>query len=41
MVLATSDRVRGLAVLRLPGATTAQALRLVAAEALAVVTVGD
>ncbi|GAA1700658.1 ABC transporter permease [Streptomyces yatensis] len=40
MVMATSDRVRDLAVLRLAGATTWQVLRLVAAEALTVVTVG-
>ncbi|WP_275559064.1 ABC transporter permease [Streptomyces sp. 5-6(2022)] len=40
MVMATSDRVRDLAVLRLAGATTWQVLRLVAAEALTVVAVG-
>ncbi|WP_413114838.1 FtsX-like permease family protein [Streptomyces sp. CY1] len=40
MVMATSDRIRDLAVLRLAGATTFQVLRLVAAEALTVVTVG-
>ncbi len=40
MVMATSDRIRDLAVLRLAGATTSQVLRLVAAEALTVVTVG-
>ncbi|MFE2041475.1 FtsX-like permease family protein [Streptomyces sp. NPDC059477] len=40
MVMATSDRVRELAVLRLAGATTWQVLRLVGAEALMVVTVG-
>ncbi|MFE6872244.1 FtsX-like permease family protein [Kitasatospora sp. NPDC057692] len=40
MVMATSDRVRELAVLRLAGATTGQVLRLVAAEALMVVVVG-
>ncbi|MEV5010553.1 ABC transporter permease [Streptomyces sp. NPDC056159] len=40
MVMATSDRVRDLAVLRLAGATTWQVLRLVGAEALMVVTVG-
>ncbi|WP_081239961.1 ABC transporter permease [Streptomyces viridosporus] len=40
MVMATSDRVRDLAVLRLAGATRRQVLRLVAAEALLVVTVG-
>ncbi|MFF4398343.1 FtsX-like permease family protein [Streptomyces sp. NPDC001480] len=39
-VMATSDRRRDLAVLRLTGATRAQALRLVAAEALTVVAVG-
>ncbi|MFI6061047.1 ABC transporter permease [Streptomyces sp. NPDC051286] len=40
MVMATSDRVRDLAVLRLAGATRWQVLRLVGAEALVVVTVG-
>ncbi|MFG2817543.1 FtsX-like permease family protein [Streptomyces sp. NPDC048410] len=40
MVMATSDRVRELAVLRLAGATTWQVLRLVGAEALMVVVVG-
>ena len=40
MVMATSDRVRDLAVLRLAGATTWQVLRTVAAEALLVVAVG-
>jgi putative ABC transport system permease protein len=40
MVMATSDRVRELAVLRLAGATRWQVLRLVAAEALTVVAVG-
>ncbi|MBO3676512.1 FtsX-like permease family protein [Streptomyces sp. NEAU-YJ-81] len=40
MVMATSDRIRDLAVLRLAGATTWQVLRLVGAEALMVVTVG-
>lgn len=40
LVMATSDRVRDLAVLRLAGATKAQVLRLVAAEALMVVVVG-
>ncbi|MFJ6573491.1 FtsX-like permease family protein [Streptomyces sp. NPDC091292] len=40
MVMATSDRVRDLAVLRLAGATRWQVLRLVAAEALTVVAVG-
>ncbi|MGI3230662.1 FtsX-like permease family protein [Streptomyces sp. GTA36] len=40
MVMATSDRVRDLAVLRLAGATDWQVLRLVGAEALMVVTVG-
>lgn len=40
MVMATSDRVRELAVLRLAGATSRQVLRLVAAEALTVVAVG-
>ncbi|MDT9701658.1 ABC transporter permease [Streptomyces sp. P17] len=40
LVMATSDRVRDLAVLRLAGATTWQVLRLVAWEALMVVVVG-
>ena len=40
LVMATSDRVRELASLRLAGATDGQVLRLVAAEALTVVTVG-
>ncbi|CAL9516523.1 hypothetical protein SUDANB176_03762 [Streptomyces sp. enrichment culture] len=40
MVMATSDRVRDLAVLRLAGATHGQVLRLVGAEALMVVAVG-
>ncbi|GGS87355.1 ABC transporter permease [Streptomyces chromofuscus] len=40
MVMATSDRIRDLAVLRLAGATTWQVLRLVGAEALMVVAVG-
>ncbi|MEV5440063.1 ABC transporter permease [Streptomyces sp. NPDC052682] len=40
MVMATSDRVRDLAVLRLAGATQWQVLRLVGAEALTVVAVG-
>jgi putative ABC transport system permease protein len=40
MVMATSDRVRDLAVLRLAGATRRQVLRLVAGEALTVVVVG-
>ncbi|QXE36374.1 ABC transporter permease [Streptomyces sp. GMY02] len=40
MVMATSDRLRDLAVLRLTGATTWQVLRVVAAEALTVVAVG-
>ncbi|MFF8466670.1 ABC transporter permease [Streptomyces griseus] len=40
LVMATSDRVRDLAVLRLAGATTAQVLRLVAAEAVVAVGVG-
>lgn len=39
-VMATSDRVRDLAVLRLAGATKAQVLRLVGTEALVVVAVG-
>ncbi|MDN0193805.1 FtsX-like permease family protein [Streptomyces sp. S.PNR 29] len=40
LVMATSDRARDLAVLRLAGATGGQVLRLVAAEALTVVAVG-
>ncbi len=40
LVMATSDRGRDLAVLRLAGATTAQVLRLVAAEAVVAVGVG-
>ncbi|WP_221361109.1 ABC transporter permease [Streptomyces beigongshangae] len=40
LVMATSDRVRDLAVLRLSGATKPQVLRLVAVEALVVVAVG-
>lgn len=40
MVMATSDRVRELAVLRLAGATRWQVLRLVGAEAVLVVVVG-
>ncbi|MET9932218.1 MULTISPECIES: ABC transporter permease [unclassified Streptomyces] len=40
MVMATSDRVRELAALRLAGATGGQVLRLVGAEALTVVAVG-
>lgn len=40
LVMATSDRIRDLAVLRLTGATKAQAVGLVAAEALMVVAVG-
>lgn len=40
MVMATSDRVRDLAVLRLAVATNEQVLRLVCAESLLVVTVG-
>jgi putative ABC transport system permease protein len=40
MVMATSDRIRELAVLRLAGATRWQVLRLVGAEALMVVMVG-
>ncbi|MET7918160.1 FtsX-like permease family protein [Streptomyces avermitilis] len=40
LVMATSDRVRDLAVLRLAGATRWQVLRLVGAEALMVVAVG-
>uniref|UniRef100_UPI0015F0E256 ABC transporter permease n=1 Tax=Streptomyces shenzhenensis TaxID=943815 RepID=UPI0015F0E256 len=40
MVMATSDRVRELAVLRLAGATRWQVLRLVGAEALLAVVVG-
>ncbi|WP_406095558.1 FtsX-like permease family protein [Streptomyces sp. NBC_01013] len=39
-VMATADRVRDLAVLRLAGATKAQVLRLVGVEALVVVAVG-
>lgn len=41
LVMATSDRVGDLAVLRLTGATKPQVLRLVAAEALVVVAVGS
>ncbi|MGW0814177.1 FtsX-like permease family protein [Streptomyces viridiviolaceus] len=41
LVMATSDRLRDLAALRLAGATRAQVLRLVAAEALTVVAVGS
>ncbi|MET8682785.1 FtsX-like permease family protein [Streptomyces sp. NPDC004732] len=40
MVMATSDRVRELAALRLAGATRWQVLRLVGAEALMVVVIG-
>ncbi|MEF9905754.1 ABC transporter permease [Streptomyces sp. P9-A2] len=40
MMMATSDRVRDLAVLRLAGATKGQVLRLVGAESLMVVVVG-
>ncbi|MFI2783905.1 ABC transporter permease [Streptomyces sp. ALB3] len=40
LVMATSDRVRDFAVLRLSGATRPQVLRLVAVEALVVVAVG-
>ncbi|MFJ4688766.1 FtsX-like permease family protein [Streptomyces sp. NPDC088789] len=40
MVMATSDRIRELAVLRLAGATPWQVLRLLGAEALTVVAVG-
>ncbi|MFF6808521.1 ABC transporter permease [Streptomyces sp. NPDC012403] len=40
MVMATSDRVRDLAVLRLAGATRWQVLRMVGAESLTVVAVG-
>ncbi|MFE0632276.1 FtsX-like permease family protein [Streptomyces sp. NPDC058864] len=40
MVMATSDRIRELAVLRLAGATRRQLLRLVAVESLAVVALG-
>ncbi|MFE0791447.1 FtsX-like permease family protein [Streptomyces mutabilis] len=40
MVMATSDRTRDLAVLRLAGATRWQVLRLVGAESLTVVVVG-
>ncbi|MEU7404682.1 FtsX-like permease family protein [Streptomyces sp. NPDC044948] len=39
-LMATSDRVRDLAVLRLAGATDGQVLRMVGAEALTVVAVG-
>ncbi|AQU66210.1 ABC transporter permease [Streptomyces niveus] len=41
LVMATSDRVGDLAVLRLAGATGPQVLRLVAAEALVAVAVGS
>ncbi|CAM5470133.1 hypothetical protein GCM10010329_31290 [Streptomyces spiroverticillatus] len=41
MVMATSDRARDLAVLRLAGATRGQVLRLVGAEALTVVLLGS
>ncbi|MFD3524800.1 FtsX-like permease family protein [Streptomyces sp. NPDC058653] len=41
LVMATSDRVGDLAVLRLAGATAPQVLRLVAVEALVVVAVGS
>ncbi|MFI6084660.1 FtsX-like permease family protein [Streptomyces sp. NPDC051217] len=41
LVMAASDRVGDLAVLRLTGATKPQVLRLVAAEALVVVAVGS
>lgn len=41
LVMATSDRVGDLAVLRLTGATRPQILRLVATEALVVVAVGS
>ncbi|MFD3487071.1 ABC transporter permease [Streptomyces sp. NPDC058665] len=41
LVMATSDRVGDLAVLRLTGATKPQVLRLVTAEALVVVAVGS
>lgn len=40
LVMATADRVRDLAVLRLAGATLGQVLRMVAAEALLIVAVG-
>lgn len=40
LVMATSDRSRDFAVLRLAGATTGQVLRIVAVEALVVVGVG-
>ncbi|WP_217170264.1 FtsX-like permease family protein [Streptomyces sp. AC512_CC834] len=40
MLMATSDRARDLAVLRLAGATKGQVLRLVGAESLTVVAVG-
>jgi putative ABC transport system permease protein len=40
LVMATADRVREFAALRLAGATRGQLLRLVAAEALTTVTVG-
>jgi putative ABC transport system permease protein len=40
MVMATSDRLRELAVLRLSGATVGQVLRLLAAEAVLVVAAG-
>ncbi|CAM5450859.1 hypothetical protein SHIRM173S_00382 [Streptomyces hirsutus] len=40
LVMATSDRVRDLAVLRLAGATDGQVLRLVGAESLMVVAAG-
>ncbi|MCM2420093.1 FtsX-like permease family protein [Streptomyces sp. RKAG293] len=40
LVMATADRVRDLAVLRLAGATMGQVLRMVAAEALLIVAVG-
>ncbi|MET8214726.1 FtsX-like permease family protein [Streptomyces hirsutus] len=40
LVMATSDRVRDLAVLRLAGATHGQVLRLVGAESLVVVAAG-
>ncbi|MGW4020149.1 FtsX-like permease family protein [Streptomyces sp. NPDC005009] len=40
MVMATSDRVRDLAVLRLAGATRRQVLRMVGAESVTVVAVG-
>ncbi|MGW8883202.1 FtsX-like permease family protein [Streptomyces sp. NPDC055749] len=40
LVMATSDRVRDLAALRLTGATKPQVLRLIAVEALVVVAVG-